>query len=97
MTRKENIENMHDLALQFINSKDAGHLKKTVEKIVALANSFKYDTSAAAHKILIPKFANDLLANIKSIVDGSIDPSLDREIQDAFVIFKNIAELSIDT
>ena len=96
MTRQENITKMHELALDFIRQRNAVELKQTVQKIVTLANSFKYSTSGKVYPILIPTYANNLLANIQGIVDGSIDPEVDQEIQDALVIFENIAESSID-
>jgi hypothetical protein len=97
MTKEENIAKVHELAVKFTNSKDRAELKETVQELVSTANSFSYETTGAIYKILIPTFANHLLENISGIVDGSVDPSNDREVNDALLVFENIAESSVDS
>jgi hypothetical protein len=97
MTRQENIAKVHELAVKYTNTKDREELNKTVHELVNLANSFQYETDGGIYKILIPTFANHLLENISGVVDGSVDPLADREVNDALTIFENIAASSIDT
>jgi hypothetical protein len=97
MTRQENMAKVHELAVNYTNTKDRIELNKTVNELVNLANSFQYDTNGAIYKILISTFANHLLENISGIVDGSVDPLTDREVNDALIVFENIAASSIDT
>jgi len=97
MTRQQNIAKVHELTIKYTNTKDRIELNKTVQELVNVTNKFKYETDGAIYKILIPTFANHLLENISGIVDGSIDPLSSQEINDALIIFENIAASSIDS
>lgn len=95
-TKQDNIAAIHALAVKFTNSKDAAELKTVVQELVKISSAFKYETTGDIYKILIPTFANQLLENISGIIAGTVDPLIDREVNDALVVFEQIAASSID-